>query len=181
MASRATSMAANTASAAEDEIAWLMPEACRIFVARMRSTGRSDFADAARRRSGAHVGKSVSFGAVGDEIEPGVGAAVDDDPARVDALLEPKRSERLTERVSSDGGEIGRVGAQPRGRDHRVRRVAAEPLHERRALARLIELDERFADREQIRHRSPRRNRDRDAGHQPGGGAMNEPHGPRRA
>ena len=41
MASRAMSMAANTASAAEDEIAWLMPETCRICVALMRSTGRS--------------------------------------------------------------------------------------------------------------------------------------------
>ena len=123
----------------------------------------------------------MSFGAVGDEIEPGVGAAVDDDPARVDALLEPKRSERLTERVRADGGEVRSVDAEPGGGDHRVRRVAAEPLHERRALARLIELDERFADREQIGHRSPRRNRDRDAGHKPGRGAMNEPHSPRRA
>jgi hypothetical protein len=35
------SIAANTASAAEDEIAWLMPETCRIWVARMRPSGRS--------------------------------------------------------------------------------------------------------------------------------------------
>ncbi len=77
----------------------------------------------------------MSVGAVGDEIEPGVGAAVDHDPARVDALLQPQLGQRLPEGVGADGGEIGRVRAEPGRRDHRVRRVAAEALHEGRALA----------------------------------------------
>ena len=36
-------------------------------------------ADPARRRARAHIGKLVALRAVGDEIEPGVSAAVDDD------------------------------------------------------------------------------------------------------
>ncbi len=41
LALRAMSIAANAASAAEDEIAWLIPETWRILVSRIRSTGRS--------------------------------------------------------------------------------------------------------------------------------------------
>jgi hypothetical protein len=40
-AARAAWNAANTASAADDEIAWLMPEACTTFAALMTSTGTS--------------------------------------------------------------------------------------------------------------------------------------------
>ena len=41
--------------------------------------------------------------AMGDEIKPGMRAAVDHDPARVDAFLQPKLSQRLTETVGPDG------------------------------------------------------------------------------
>ena len=90
--------------------------------------------------------------AMGDEIKPGMSAAVDHDPGRVDAFLEPKLGQRLAESVGADGGEIGGVRAKPRRRDHGVRGVAAEPLHEGRAVLRLVEFDQRFADREEIRH-----------------------------
>ena len=90
--------------------------------------------------------------AMGDEIKPGMRAPVDHDPGRVDAFLEPKLGQRLTEAVGADGSEIGGVGAKPRRRDHGVRGVAAEPLHEGRAVLRLIEFDQSFADREEIRH-----------------------------
>ena len=119
--------------------------------------------------------------AVADEIKPGVSAAIDHDPARVDALLKPKLGQRLAETVGADGGEIGRVRAEPRRRDHRVRGVAAEPLHEGRAVLRLIEFDQRFADRKEIRHALPRRYRHRDPGHQAAGGAIDKPHRPGRA
>ena len=109
-------------------------------------------ADPARRRACAHVGKLVALRAMGDEIKPGMSAAVDHDPARVDALFKPKLSQRLAETVGADGGEIGGVGAKSRRGDHGVRGVAAEPLHEGRAVLRLIEFDQRFADREKIRH-----------------------------
>src|ERR1700722_3976426 len=94
----------------------------------------------------------MAFGAVGDEIKPGVSAAVNHDPARVDALFKPKLSQRLTETVGADCGEIGRISAKPRRCDHGVRGVAAEPLREGRAVLRLIEFDQRFADRQEIRH-----------------------------
>ncbi len=93
----------------------------------------------------------MALRAVGDEIEPGVRAAIDHDPARVDALFEPKLGQRLAETVGPDRGEIGGVGAKPRRGDHGVRRVAAEPLHEGRAVLRLVQFDQRFADREEIR------------------------------
>ena len=89
--------------------------------------------------------------AVADEIKPGVSAAIDHDPGRVDALLEPKLGQRLAELVGADGGEIGGVRAKPGRRDHGVRGVAAEPLDERGAVLRLVELDQRFANREEIR------------------------------
>src|SRR5262249_33318860 len=79
-------------------------------------------------------------------------AAVDDDPARVDALFQPKLGQRLTETVSADAGEIGGVRAKPGRRDHRVRRIAAEPLNERGAIRGLIEFDQRLAHRQKIRH-----------------------------
>jgi len=91
-----------------------------------------------------------------------MGAAVDHDPARVDAFLQPELGQRLTEAVGADGGEIGRVGAKPRRCDHGVRGVAAKPLHEGSALVRLVEFDQRFANREKIRHALPRRNGHRD-------------------
>ena len=109
-------------------------------------------ADPARRRARAHVGELVAVLAMGDEIKPGMSAAVDHDPARVDAFLEPKLGQRLAETVGADGGEIGGVRAKPRRSDHRVRSVAAESLHEGRAVLRLIEFDQRFADRQKIRH-----------------------------
>ena len=84
--------------------------------------------------------------AMGDEIKPGMRAPVDHDPGRVDAFLQPKLGQRLAETVGADGSEIGGVGAKPRRRDHRVRGVAAEPLHEGGAVFRLIEFDQRFAE-----------------------------------
>src|SRR6185437_6667079 len=89
---------------------------------------------------------------MGDEIEPGMRAAVDRDPTRVDAFAEPELGQRLAETVGADGGEIGGVRAEPRRRDHRVRGVAAEALDERRPVLRLVELDQRFADRQKVRH-----------------------------
>ena len=91
--------------------------------------------------------------AVADEIKPGVSAAIDHDPGRVDALFEPKLGQRLAELVGADGGEIGGVRAKPGRRDHGVRGVAAEPLDERGAVLRLVEFDQRFANREEIRQR----------------------------
>src|SRR5580658_9039488 len=81
LASRAMSIAANAASAAEDEIAWLMPERCRILVDR-----QIGLADSARCRARAHIGELMALRAVGDEIKPGMSAAVDYDPAGVDAF-----------------------------------------------------------------------------------------------
>ena len=121
----------------------------------------------------------MAFRAVGDEIEPGVRAAVDHDPACVDAFVEPELGQRLAEPVGAHGGKIGCVGAKPRRGDHRVRGVAAEPLHKRRALLRLVEFDQRLADRQEIRHVLPRGDGDRGAGHQSAGGAMDELHRPR--
>ena len=117
---------------------------------------------------------------VGDEIEPGVSAAVDRDPARIDAFAEPELGQRLAETVGADGGEIGGVGAEPRRRDHRVRSVAAEPLHEGRPVVGLVEFDQRLPDSQEIRHILPRGDSDRDPSHKPAGGAMHEPHRPGR-
>ena len=82
--------------------------------------GQIRWADAARRRARPHIGKFVALLAVGDKIKPGVSAAVDHDPGRVDALFKPKLGQRLTEAVGADSGEIGGVRAKPRRRDHGV-------------------------------------------------------------
>ena len=89
---------------------------------------------------------------MGDERKPGVSAAVDHDAARVHPLAHPELDQRLSETVGADGGEKGGVGADARGGDHRVRRIAAEALHERGGVARLLELDQRFSDRQEIGH-----------------------------
>src|SRR5208282_5824026 len=108
--------------------------------------------DPARRRPCAHIGKLVAVGPVGDEVETGVRASADDDAAGVDPFAHPEFGQRLTETIGADSGEIGSVGAEPRGGDHRIRGVAAEALHEGRTLARLIQFDQRLADRQEIRH-----------------------------
>ena len=51
----------------------------------------------------------MALGAMGDEIEPGVGAAVHHDPARVDALLKPKLGQRLAEAVGADATVVEAV------------------------------------------------------------------------
>jgi hypothetical protein len=107
-----------------------------------------------------------------------MGAAVDYDPARVDPFVAPELGQRLAEPVGPHSGEIGGVGAESRRRNHRIRGVAAEPLHERRAIPGLVKLNQRLADRQEIRHILPRGDGDRDAGHQSAGGAMDELHGP---
>src|SRR5271165_1588903 len=109
-------------------------------------------ADPARRRARPHVGELVPLRPMGDEIESGMRAAVDDDPARVHALLQPQLGQRLSEPVGADRGEIGGVGTEPRRGDHRVRRVAAKTLYERRVVVRLIEFDQRLANRKKVRH-----------------------------
>jgi len=55
----------------------------------------------------------VALVAVGDEIKPGMSAAVDNDSARVDAFVQPKLGQGLAESIGADAGEIGGVGAKP--------------------------------------------------------------------
>ena len=76
----------------------------------------------------------------------------------IDAFALPQRKELTTEGIGADSSHVGCARTEPRRGDRAVRRVAAEAMQVFVAqLSRLVEFDQRFAERNQVeaheRHR----------------------------
>ncbi len=97
----------------------------------------------------------MAIRSVSDEIDAGRRCAVRGHPARVHAFVRPQLQQRASECVVADAGHIGRARAETRRGDRHVRRVAAEAAYEGIGIpgARRIELDHRFAEGDDVRHR----------------------------
>ena len=107
------------------------------------------------RRGGARaqVREFMSVGAVGDEIHAGRRRRVGGDAVGVDAFAPPQFEEHPAECIVADAGRIAHPsgpGEKSRRRDRHVRRIAAETAQVviGRVRARLVELDHRFAQRD---------------------------------
>ena len=94
----------------------------------------------------------MAFGAVGDEVEAGMGDRTALDAGGVDALLRPQLHEGIAELVGADGRHIADARALARGCDGAIGRVAAMAGNEDVLARRLTELVKRFADGNDIGH-----------------------------
>ncbi len=84
-----------------------------------------------------------------DEIDAGRRSVVDRHARRVDALVGPQLEQATAESIVADASDVSTRCAEPRSGDRHVRRIATESLHisERIVGARLVELDQRLAQR----------------------------------
>ena len=86
-----------------------------------------------------------------DEVNPCRRIRVDADPRRVHAFAPPQVEEQAAECIVAKPRDVRGARAEPRRGDGAIRCVAAESLHVFDAGApRLVELDHRFAQSNQI-------------------------------
>src|SRR5213075_664177 len=107
---------------------------------------------AARCGARAKVAERMSRLAMPHEVDAGRSGGVDTDAFGIDPFFVPKREKHASELVIAELGDVGAPCTLAQRGNHHIRRVAAESLQISTpiSVARLIELDHRLADGDDI-------------------------------